>query len=204
MSRSRIAIFVLGFVLLVGLVLGTGVWLRYSSYDASITIQVAPADSQVILDGKNVGVGTWRIKSGNHSLSFSRDGFTPVTNGIGVSKNQDYYAGVALVPTDPEFANWYADHPEDQKLAESISSQSFDFVNSQPSPIDALVEELPYINLLPYFRIDFGISKKYPNDPTKSAIYIRFSTNESKKVALDWIRGRGVDPSSLEIIYPSQ
>jgi hypothetical protein len=65
---------------------------------------------------------------------------------------------------------------------------------------DPLISKLP-LDVSPAFIIDYGASVKYPDDPTKIAIYI-FSANPSNKHdAISSIYFLGYDPSDYEIVF---
>ncbi len=176
------------------------VWVHNRSFEASVMIEVAPGDSVITLDDKKIKPGSWRVNSGEHRVSFEREGFTAVTKKIIVDRGT-YYVGEALVPSDTLHSDWYSTHPEDQKLAENISSHKFDSDNQQVLNNNPWLKDLPYINLEPYFQISYGDSQKYPNDSTKLAIYISANTEEAKKQALEWFSSRKIDTHNLEIIY---
>ena len=85
---------------------------------------------------------------------------------------------------------------------ESISSQNSDQIAAQIVKKTPVVSSLPYSDEKTGFSIDYGQSKRYPNDPTSVAILITLDGGETAKAgALDWIRFTGYDPSKLEIIY---
>ena len=198
-SKIKLIGILLGVVLLVSLVFGFANYLQNRSLDAIIKTEVVPSDAKITIDGKKAREGENRVKAGTYEVVFSREGFSKETRQVIVGKDSSQYVGAVLNPVDPKYADWYSDHPEDIKKAEGISSRSFDQLGTNK------LREVPFIKSLPYvrasYRIDYGVSQKYTNDPSKFAIYISYKTDKDKETALEWINSQGTDPATLEIIY---
>jgi hypothetical protein len=116
-----------------------------------------------------------------------------------VPKGQDTTVTVTLTPSNEEGAEWLKTHPKEALKRESIGGTSYNSDSEQALKKTPLISSLPFIDQL--YRVDYGLSKKTPDDPTATAIYIKYYTEEGKTQALDWIRFKGYNPSSLEIIY---
>lgn len=63
-----------------------------------------------------------------------------------------------------------------------------------------ITKNLP-LDISPEYRIDYGTSIKYPNDPSKIALYISANSSLNKHAALQAIYLFGYDPSDYEIIF---
>jgi len=166
-----------------------------------ITINVTPDDSQLVIDKKiKVKAGDLRLKPGNHVVTMSRPGFASQTSHIVVSKNSLSFR-FALHPNSLEGAQWLEQHSAQAREGEAVSSQQFD------KNVDSSIAVTPLIKYLPFidneYRIDYGASIQKPNDPSASAIIISSSSENGKQDALSWIRFKGYDPATLEIIYRS-
>lgn len=169
------------------------------SRNATLTTEAAPLDAKIIINGSKAKNGINKIKPGKYQVVFSRTGFGSETHTLAIQKNDKKYLGVVLMPHDPSYANWYFTHPKDAKMAENISSHAFDAVQTQQLSTTPILKYLPLIQ--PTYRIDSGVSKKYPNDPTKIALYVSTKTEADKQAALVWLKEQGADPSKIEIIY---
>ncbi len=172
---------------------------RGLSRNVTLTTEAAPLDSKITINENRAKNGINKVKPGKYQIVFSRTGFGSETHTLAIQKNDKKYLGVVLMPHDPSYANWYFTHPKDAKMAENISSHTFDTVQTQQLSTTPVLKYLPLIQ--PTYRIDSGISKKYPNDPTKIALYVSTKTDADKQAALDWLKAQGADPSKLEIIY---
>lgn len=184
------------------LFIGGAYFMHMRNLSASVSLDVAPSMATIRLDNKVLSPGTYRIKPGNHTVSFRADGFYAVKQTINILSGQHANMAQALQPSTPDTADWYNTHPADQKKAESISSQNVDTAAAQQLSEAPFLKQLPYINLTPYFKIDYGVSQKHPNDAKAFAIYIYANSNDAQNQALAWIKQQGTDPSKLEIIYP--
>lgn len=63
-----------------------------------------------------------------------------------------------------------------------------------------ITNNLP-LDISPEYKIEFGSSVKYPNDPSKIALYISSNSNKNTHAALQAIYLFGYDPSDYEIIF---
>ena len=167
-----------------------------------IKLVVVPSGSTAKLDGEGVKAGTLKLKPGNHTVIVAKKGFTTQVQKFNLQTEETRFVGIALISNSADTRDWYRDHPEDQRLLESISSQTFDQYSKEIAKKTPLVNDLPLIDRL--FRIDYGQSQQYPNDPSAIAIYITYYSQEGKQQALDWIKFKGYDPTKLEIIYKIQ
>lgn len=174
-------------------------FIRNKPLTAAINAEATPSDATITLNSKSAHQGKNKVKPGSYKIVFTRNGFTAVSREISVQKDETRYVGAALVPSSSEFVNWYVEHPEDAKIAEAISSREFDQIGKNQTEDTPLIKSLPFVQ--PSFRIDYGISQKVTNDPSKFAIYIAYITDADREAALKWIRDKGVDPSTLEIIF---
>lgn len=181
-----------------------GLWIGFSishdrTYNANLTTEVAPTDATIKIGNKTVRNGLNKVKPGNYKVFFSREGFTSETRQVAVNVKGSSYLGVILSPVGSSYLNWYTTHPNDAKQAEIISGHNFNLGQTVRLEKLPVLKKLPYI--APRFRIDTGISQKYPEDTSKLAFYISVWSDQDKKLALDWLKAQGVNPSDLEIIF---
>ena len=168
-------------------------------YGSSIIIEVAPTDATVTINGNKAKIGKNLANSGTYQIGASREGFEPYTKTIKVGNDEDAYAGLVLYPKESEFSNWYLDNRSEAENAESISGKNSDIVATQNKQNSPLITRLPAIYRP--FSIDYGKSKKYPNDPGKIAIYIKALNPADRQSALRWIENRGFNPADYEIVF---
>jgi hypothetical protein len=164
-----------------------------------VIINVAPGDSTVKLNSsKVIGPGAIYLKPGRYTVTASRNGFRDDTEAVTAEKGKT--ATIYLVPepmTQAAF-QYLQNNPSAQTEREGLASQKV-------AATQALLQsKYPIIKYLPlttrYYSINYGQSKKSPNDPTALALYI--SSNPAyRDLALQWIKYKGFDPSKFEIIY---
>lgn len=195
-GRRKIWLIIIPLVLL-ALVIVAAFWAR--SYPSKITIEVSPADSVVTINGKKRNKGTINVRPGVYSIVFSRQGFTIESKSVSVAKGETKYVGVSLVSNSPATANWYTNHPSDAKMLEGISSKNYDLFSAEQTKKYPLIKNLPFIDRL--YRVDYGRSQTYPNDPTAVAIYVKYYSELGKQQALEWLEFKGYSPNNIEIIY---
>lgn len=184
------------------IVLGAALFFFYryqSVLSAKLDIQVAPENSAITLNGKPVSAGNYRLKPGNYTVKAVYNGFSPASQNTSLKKGDSKFSGLVLDPDSPQTANWYQSHPSDQRLAESISGRNFDLTASEQLSRLPLIKDLPFVDQ--FFRVDYGVSKAHPTDPSAVALYIKYYSAAGKQQALDWLKFKGYDPSKLEIIY---
>lgn len=196
-KRPRLWLGVLGLIILTLVSWG---FYKNQQLDARLTIEVAPADSTISINDQVVESGEHRLRHGTVNVVIGREGFDEQNQSIVIDSGQSEYLGVILSP-QPAFEDWYATHPSDQKLAEGISSKTFDAQSQKTTAQNPLVKQLPYVDPTGIFRVDYGPSQKYPNDPAKIMIYITAKSGERRQAARDWLKSQGADLRELEISY---
>lgn len=173
---------------------------RAHTESAHLTLEIAPAKgSHLTVDGKGYRAGKSSFKPGTYSVVMSHPGFTTVSQQIRLAKGDNQYFGAALVPDTRATTDWYNKNPKDEKLAEGISSNNADQLSKFQAASMPLVKDLPFVDQ--FYRIDYGPSLKYPKNPSKVAIYVKYYSQQGKQQADDWLGFKGYDPAKLEIYY---
>lgn len=181
----------------IALVVTAVIWTRL--YSSKITIQISPADSVVTINGKRRAQGTINVRPGTYSVVGSRQGFESQSKSVSVVKAEIKYVGLLLVSNSPATANWYIDHPSDAKILEGISSNNYDLFSTEQTKKYPLIKSLPFIDQL--YRVDYGRSQASPNNLTAVGFYVKYYSELGKQQALEWLKFKGYEPESLEIIY---
>lgn len=165
---------------------------------AILDIVIAPKSALAKLNGKNVKPGIRKVVPGTYTLTVSKDGFATSSANASVGAKETKFLGVALIPNRDDTKSWYAMHPDDQLLLESITSRNSDQDAEVIFAENPIYKLLPVIGINESFRIDAGVSRQ-GND--KPALYVRSLSEQNKQAALQWIKDQGADPSKFEIIY---
>lgn len=173
--------------------------MRQKPLTAHLVIEVTPKSSSVTLNGKKTRTGTANLRPGTYRILVSHPGFKDNSNSVTLSKNDTKYVGLVLESNSDSTASWYADHPEDQSLAEKISGKNLKIDAESQKTTLPLIKELPFIDRI--YRVDYGVSKKTPNDPAAVALYITYYGDQSKQDALAWLKFKGYTPENTEFIF---
>lgn len=198
---KRIAmIFLLGIVTLMLLLFMVDSFLHDNSgKNAKLEIEVVPASSTIMLDGKKIKAGVVEVKPGKYKVSASREGFETSSQDITVASGEQKYLGFALQPNSDETASWYEDRPDDRQFSEGLSSRTYDQASEDLLTRYPLFRELPSSEI--DFTIDYGISVKNPDDTSRYALHIKASTPALRQSAIEWVRFMGYDPTDYEFYF---
>ena len=169
------------------------------SFSSKIDITVAPTESHITLNGKTVHNDTVKVRPGTYKVTASLAGFTTLSKTITVKADDTASVGLVLVSDSSTTATWYSSHPEDEQIAEGISSDNNDTLAQQSVQNVPLIRQLPFIGPGSEFRIDYGSQPGADaNNPT---IYITAPTTQAQQDAVTWIKNQGYDPTKLDIQY---
>ena len=169
-----------------------------------VNIVVAPNDSEIKIDNIKVNVGKNYLSAGEHKIIVERKHFLKVESSFSISESDTYVPPIALKPVDSE---GLAIEKLNQKYyieADNLFSEKYIKETNKLEKKYPILKKLPR-DYSPNLRIDYGVSKKYPNDESKIALYISTKSGSNsaiyRQTALDIIYRMGYDPSDYEIIF---
>jgi hypothetical protein len=81
---------------------------------------------------------------------------------------------------------------------EARSSQDFREYSTKQTKKYPITKVLPYIDW--YFRVDYGVSQKYPDSPDAVALYVTVQPEDKQKV-LEWFKNNKFNINDYEVIY---
>lgn len=197
MARKRLWVLTV-LVLIGGAIILAFITRSNSKNSSSIELVVAPSDSSMKIDGKEVKSGLIKLAPGRHLVSAQRTGFITQQEDITLANKESRFVGMVLVSNSPDTADWYKTHDAD--LVQSINNRLFDQTSKDVTKSNPLLKLLPHIGPALTYRIDYGV----PSAASKTgepAIYIRYRTELDKQSALKWIKDQEADPASLDIVY---
>lgn len=167
---------------------------------SNVVLEIAPDGATVLLDGeKKLRAGKLFISPGKHTLRASLDGFTEVAKTVVVTQDKVVKVTLLLDPNSKAGYDYLEEHPSEELHREALGGRQFSSQTNSLARANPIITSLPFIDRL--YRIDYGTSKKSPNNPAALAIYITFYDDAAKQDALDWIQFKGIDPATLEIIF---
>lgn len=168
--------------------------------DSTIKIETAPEGTTVIIDNEKADTGENKVWAGKHTVTFKKDGFKEESRTLTTKSGESVYVGTALSSNSEKTKNWYTDNPNDQKLAEGISSHYFDYSTSAAHQENTLLQQLP-LNLGGSggnIRIDKGIPI---GSSTQPAIYVTAATPADRRSILAWMENNGYTPATMDIVF---
>jgi hypothetical protein len=167
-------------------------------YSGQLSLTIAPAGSQVVVDGTTASGTAIRVKPGKLTINVSKFGFSSQTKTTEITKGQMIAITIALSPNSTATANWYANNPADETILEQATGQNYNQQSSQAVQQVPLIQQLPYVDPSLAFRVDYGEPLAGSSVP---GIYITAPTTQGQQVALQWIEDQGYNPSTLHIQY---
>lgn len=194
MNKKLILLTILILVSFIGLAINNSI--KNRTYNATLTIEVAPTGSKIQINDKKGKVGKNKLKPGKYTVTASKEGFEKVSKTVELSKNSQDYVGIVLESNSESTKNWYENNPKDQRLAESVSSSQFDR-NSEKISNDPIISKLPFIGPGLSWRIDY----KNTNEDGKVVLNISYFDDQDKADAIEWIKNEGLNPNNYIFNY---
>jgi hypothetical protein len=171
-------------------IIKTGVQFYISPSDATIKINDEPIKLEKSLQ--------LEIDPGTYTAQFVRPNFATKTETFNVREGEITQLPVLLIPVNEEGEAFLREESQ-IRVREEVTYRLALITGDKIVAATPLTQYLPAYNEV--FRIDYGLSLKYPEDTTKVSIYITTEGEEQRSAALDWIRSKGYDPEGLEIYY---
>lgn len=170
------------------------------SIRGNVLITTIPDYAQVTVDGKGPMLnGSFNVDAGEHEVFMKADGFSDRKITITVRKDETFERTYCLVPNGAKGEEWKKNHADLILKCEGLAGVEYQ------ENVDKAVQKNPVISVLPYrsatYQIGTGASKKFPDDPTMSAIYIYYDDEAAKMKAENWLLTQNVDLREKEIIY---
>jgi hypothetical protein len=163
-------------------------------HHANTTLNVAPSDAAVMIDGKVFAGNKLYLRPGSHQIVAHLNGFADGRESFNVTGSMTTVT-VLLNPNSDIGYSYLAKHP-DQEL---IGGQNFKIASQNASNSTTLTKLLPYLGAGLEFRVDYGTPSQGSN--SKVGIYITGATKKAQQDAVSWIQGQGYDITKLDIIY---
>ncbi|HKX23914.1 MAG TPA: PEGA domain-containing protein [Candidatus Saccharimonadales bacterium] len=178
--------------------------LGLQSRDKTATIEIqsaVPTDAKVTIDGGGVGSNRKNgVTPGKHTVVAKRDGFEDKTQEVEVKQGEAKIIRLLMTPNSQVGYEWMRAHPDLAVEYEAMVGQQFSAQSDKTVDANPLIQNLPEIH--PTWRVDYGKSVAYPNDPNKVAIIITYGGAEiDKQNAINWIKSLGFNPADYEIVY---
>lgn len=199
MNRGQLRILLLG----VGFFM-IGFMVTYRRHDlpqGQLTLAASPSMADISIDGSRVGSGRRSIDVGTHVIQVSATGFTTYKTTVNVSQSRPKYIGAILKSSSGDTANWYTDHPSDQKLSEAINDRLSDTNSGE------ITTDYPFFSKLPvYFGDGHGGLIRIDSEAAilnsgKPSVGIYAAGPSQRQQAIEWFKSRGYSFSGIDVIF---
>lgn len=165
-----------------------------------INVAVAPKDAKLLLDNKTfIKPGKHKFTSGSHTIKATRAGFKDQIKDFN-TQNEPKVVWFKMIPSDETGEKYVSEHQKEFDRISQIENQTTIARLDATTAKYPIIKKLP-VSMLPVFIINYGPSKKYPDNPDKIALYISTSSPADKQSAISYIYNIGFDPSDYEIIF---
>lgn len=170
---------------------------------SEMVVGVGPKDAKILIDGKRYGNRTYRMKPGTYHVTIEREGYQTQEEEIVLEKGETGEVRACLVPDDGN-EDWW--HNEGFKTGENgyYCQAYYDMVARLER--DTLKADNKIFSLTPYknYTDGYTIAAQMQEDGkikvTIALLYCKIDLQEiSKELALEWMKGQGLDPESYEI-----
>lgn len=188
------SIFALAIVVAIAITVYLGIT-RAGTYKVSIII--APADSQVTIDGHKVSGDTIYLAPGEHTYTVSRSDFRSYSDTVTITDNGEQYISAALESIN-DAGRAYASQVDSEysKVLEiggiTAEQQGEKFTDKNP-----ITKDLPYSNML--FSIGYRLD---PSDASGSSIIVTIDSSDVyRENAITQLKNLGYNPAEYNIEF---
>ncbi len=165
----------------------------------AVIIDVAPSDSTVTVDGKEVGAGKIYFSPGNYSFNASRPYFEDDKVSVSVkAKGGEVFVDLLPEAKSDEAKLFLEENPDVQAAREVVGGHRANSKGLQIEKQTPLITKLPFTSIDGPFTIDYGPS---PTRKNGTFLIVSDSSPEGRVAALKWIRQQGYDPTDFEIQF---
>lgn len=169
--------------------------------NTSLKVETAPSGVSIKLDNKSIKDGVIKVPSGNHDVKVTKNGFSSKSETFTTTTSVQTYVGIALNPDSSKTSNWYAAHPSDQLVAQSMGSHEADYINALAVAANPLIKDMPILygdGQGGLVNISTGVSLFKGGPP---AVYISGSTPLIRHQALLYLQNRGFNFTKTDVVF---
>lgn len=199
MTSKLIRIGIIGFLVIILAMIGYVVYTQIqNSGKQRVTVAVAPASSQVEVDGKITKDKELLLAPGKHSYKVSYNGFRTITGELDVRTDGTQTALVAgLTPETAEATELYNKITGEYSAIEVVAG-----INAEENGA-AFIEKNPITKQLPYTNMLFTIGYRAdPADPTGDSIIVTIDAPAVYRTeAVTQITNWGYNPVDYKINF---
>lgn len=198
-TEPRIKKMVIIVALLVLAIMLYGIILQVSRIGKTkITISVLPSEATVLVNDKKVSKSSVYLKPGQYKITARADGYVEDTVDLNVDNKEPDPVILLPKPDSDEAIAFFENNPSLQAQKEGLGGQKASEAGQKIREKYPIISQLPYIDILGPFSVDYGASK---NQPESVVLYVSDSSPGGRQKALKWIRENNQEPTDLEIVF---
>jgi hypothetical protein len=199
LEENRRPLMIGAVVLVVVVVLIGGILVFGGGSETKLQVQSIPNDLTLKLDGHEIPAnGEVKVKPGEHTIEGSRRGFQTYSTKIYATGDAVSYK-MYLYANSAEGREWTKNHPEEQRELEAAAGRRYDEVQARLQAKYPILGQLPYVG--DGFEATYTASKSDPNNSEAISVKIEVFGPQGRTKAMQWIKGYGWDPDTLDIIW---
>jgi hypothetical protein len=161
-----------------------------------VTINTAPSDTHVTLNGTPAGSGTVYLTEGTYVVKGTKEGFADFTATMHIDKDHSTVT-VPLAASSDSAKQWAKDNMTKYTDLEAQAGQAADQEGREFANRNPITLVLPYENLL--YTIGYQAD---PSDPSGNSIILEIDAAEGyRNAAVEQIRNLGYDPTDFKINF---
>lgn len=199
MNQKRFKITVISIATAIVVILLTVFFFIFSNIEktARLEILVAPASSEIKINGKSYKNGTYAFIPGTYHVEIKKEGFNSYSGEIEIKDEKENRLYHYLEQTDGSFS-WYLDHKQDDSIMATIGEYEADLTATE------YIKKDPILKITPYYDEEnnhFSISVK--NDKVTINLNACTDSLKSKYIleAQNYLKNHDLDPLDYDIDY---
>lgn len=193
--RNKRQIIQIGLVIFAIVILWSAVTLIGRIGKIPLIIAAVPSDAKIIVDGKQLGDGTYWLPAGTYDLKAEKQGFDSQNKSIIVTpEKKNNVVAVSLVPKSEEAKKWADEHQRDYQNNEQFGAIAAREDGQYFSNKNPITQKLPFND--PYFTIGYTL-----NDNQSITITVATPSPRYRFYAVEKIREWGYDPTDFRVVF---
>ena len=188
------SVFGLAIIITIAITIYLGIT-RAGTYKVSIVI--APADSQVAVDGHIANDDTLYLKPGEHTYTVSRPDFRSYSDTITVTDSGEQYISAALEPINDAGRTYASQVDSEYSKVLEIGGIAAEQRGEKFTDKNPITKDLPYSNML--FSIGYRLD---PSDTSGDSIIVTIDSSDVyRENAITQLKNLGYNPAEYNIEF---
>ena len=166
-----------------------------------VNFYISPTTAIIDVNGKKINKDKFynlELPPGDYDIKVYATNFSDKTQKVNVKNGEVTSVYIKLDPSNNAGELLLKDRDE-AKIREEVSTNLYYLSSSAQNDQNPIMKYLPAVTA--DWRVDYGNSVSKPDDPSAITVYVTTYSDQDRQLALNWIKSKGVDPASLDIVY---